>query len=206
MNSNSKSHVLDKITIDKNPFVEFQDWYKEAHRLLGEEASVMALSTSGNNKPNSRIVYLRGSDKNSFWFFTNYNGQKAKELSKNKNACLLFYWTSVSRQVRIMGKVEKLAAKESDKYFAGRPRGSQIGAWSSPQSDIIQNRDILESRVEKFTKKFEGKTIPRPPHWGGYRLIPTSFEFWQARESRLHDRIIFKKQKNGKWKVDRLAP
>jgi len=206
MGNTLKRPKLNEAVAGKDPFILFKKWYGSAYKLMGEDASAMALTTSADNKPNSRIVYLRGRDKNSFWFFTNYNGQKAKELSKNKNACLLFYWTSMSIQVRIRGKVEKLSVKESDKYFAGRPHGSQIGAWSSPQSKVIPNREILDALVIKFTKEFEGKRISRPPHWGGYRLIASSFEFWQARESRLHDRIIFGKQKNGKWKVERLAP
>lgn len=206
MDNSFKKPVLDEQTIDKDPFRQFEEWYGEAYRFLGEDASAMALSTSYKNLPNSRIVYLRGSDKKGFWFFTNYNGQKAKELGKNSNASLLFFWPRMDRQVRIRGKVEKLSAKESDKYFAARPRGSQIGAWSSPQSKIIANRDLLQAWVNEFTKTFENKTIPRPSNWGGYRLIPLSFEFWQGRESRLHDRLIFTKQKNGKWKIERLAP
>lgn len=200
-----KKPVLDTLTVNKNPFLQFREWYTEAYRLLGEDASAMALSTSANNLPNSRIVYLRGIDKKSFWFFTNYNGQKGKELAKNKNACLLFFWPKLERQIRIQGKVSKLPAKESDRYFAGRARGSQIGAWSSPQSKAIANRETLQAWVDEFTRSFEGKDIPRPSHWGGYRLEPTSFEFWQGRDSRLHDRIAFNK-KGAKWKIERLSP
>ncbi len=204
--NNSSPKVLDEAAINKNPFLQFEEWYGEAYRLLGEDASAMALSTSADNRPNSRMVYLRGSDKKGFWFFTNYNGQKGKELRKNKNACLLFFWPRMNRQVRIRGHVEKLSSKESDKYFASRPRGSQIGAWASPQSSALPHREVLEEWVKEFTKTFEGKKIARPAHWGGYRLIPASFEFWQGRESRLHDRIAFTKQKSGKWKMERLAP
>lgn len=206
MDNSFKKPVLLEETVDKNPFLQFEEWYGEAFRFLGEDASAMALSTASNDRPNSRIVYLRGSDNKGFWFFTNYKGQKAKELAKNANSSLLFFWPRMDRQVRIRGKVEKLPAKDSDTYFAGRPRGSQIGAWASPQSTVIPGREVLEDRVAQFTKKFEGKTIPRPPHWGGYRLVPASFEFWQGRESRLHDRIAFTKQKNGKWKIERLSP
>lgn len=206
MDNRFKKPVLSEATIEKNPFLQFDEWYGEAYRFLGEDASAMALVTAADNRPNARIVYLRGSDKKGFWFFTNYNGQKAKELIKNANACLLFFWPRMDRQVRIRGKVEKLSDKESDKYFESRPRGSQIGAWSSPQSKVIPNREALEVWVDEFTKTFEGKTIPRPPHWGGYRLVTFSFEFWQGRESRLHDRIVFNRQKNGKWKIERLAP
>jgi pyridoxamine 5'-phosphate oxidase len=214
MNNSFIKPVLDEATIDNNPFLQFEEWYGEAYRLLGEDASAMALTTAVDNMPNSRIVFLRGSDdkkavqagRQGFWFFTNYKGQKAKELSKNKNACLLFFWPRMDRQVRIQGSVEKLSAKESDNYFASRPRGSQIGAWASPQSQVLPNREVLDEWVKEFTKTFEGKKIPRPAHWGGYRLIPTSFEFWQGRESRLHDRIVFRRQKGGKWKIERLSP
>jgi pyridoxamine 5'-phosphate oxidase len=206
MDSSFKKPVLNEATVDKNPFLQFEEWYGEAYRFLGEDASAMALSTSANSLPNSRIVYLRGSDKKGFWFFTNYNGQKAGEMSKNRNVSLLFFWPRMDRQVRIRGKVEKLSAKESDKYFAGRPRRSQIGAWASPQSQVIPGRETLDERMDEFTKKFEGKTIPRPAHWGGYRLVASAFEFWQGRENRLHDRLVFKKQKNNKWKIERLSP
>ena len=206
MDSNFKNTVLVEETVNKNPFLQFKEWYAEACRLLGEDASAMALSTAANNLANSRIVYLRGNDKKGFRFFTNYKGQKAQELNKNANAALLFFWPALNRQIRIRGKVEKLSAKESDVYFASRARGSQIGAWSSPQSSEIPGREVLEAWVTEFTKTFEGKTIPRPPHWGGYRLVPVAFEFWQGRESRLHDRIVFSKQKNGKWKSGRLSP
>ena len=206
MNNSFLKPMLDEATVDKNPIRQFEEWYGEAYRLLGEDASAMALTTAADGLPNSRIVFLRGSDKRGFWFFTNYNGQKAKELSKNKNACLLFFWPRMDRQVRIRGSVEKLSTKESDNYFASRPRGNQIGAWSSPQSKVIPNREVLNEWVKEFTKNFEGKKIPRPGHWGGFRLIPCSFEFWQGRESRLHDRIVFEKQKNGKWKIERIAP
>ena len=221
-----KKPVLNEATVAKNPFLQFEKWYREAHRILGEEANTMTLATSANNQPNARIVYLRGNDKKSlpvgkqkFWFFTNYRGQKAIELKKNNKACLLFFWPRMDRQVRIQGTVEKLSSKDSDTYFASRERGSQIGAWASPQSEVIYGRKELENLVEKYTSLFEGKTIPRPSHWGGYRLIPSSFEFWQGQENRLHDRIFFSrlpslsakevgqgKQKNSKWKTERLSP
>ncbi len=206
MDNSLKKPVLDESNADKNPFLQFEEWYGEAYRFLGEDASAMALSTSEKNKPNSRIVYLRGSDKKGFWFFTNYTGQKAQELSMNSHASLLFFWPRMDRQIRIRGKVEKLPGKISDTYFASRPRGSQIGAWSSPQSKEIESREALHERVEEFTRKFEGKIIPRPPFWGGYRFIPVTFEFWQGRESRLHDRLQYSRQKNGRWKIERLSP
>ena len=201
-----KKHILEESSVNKNPFRQFADWYSEAQKDIGVDASAMTLATNAGNMPSARVVYLRKFDKNGFCFYTNYTSNKGKELQKNRNACLLFFWRELQRQIKIEGKVEKLSAKESDKYFAIRPRGSQIGAWSSPQSKVIPNREMLEEWVKEFTKMFEGKKIPRPPHWGGYRLVPSSFEFWQGRESRLHDRIVFTKPKSGKWKIERLSP
>ena len=206
MSTESKKPILDIRTVEKDPFHQFEKWYGEAYRLSGEEASAMTLATSGSDKqPNARTVYLRGSDAKGFWFFTNYKSRKGKELSANKNACILFYWHRLFRQVKMLGYVEKLSAKESDNYFHSRPRGSQIGAWSSPQSETISDRNILDVLVEQYTKKFEGKTVPRPKHWGGFRFVPTYFEFWYGRDSRLHDRIIFSK-KGKTWKIERLSP
>ena len=184
----------------------FTKWYTQAVKILGEDASAMMLATNTRKNPSARTVYLRGFNKKGYSFYTNYNSRKANDLKQNPNACLLFFWRELQRQVKIEGKVEKLSAKESDNYFASRPRNSQIGAWASPQSTLIPNREALNEWVKAFTKTFEGKKIPRPVHWGGYRLIPSYFEFWQGRESRLHDRIVFTKQKNGKWKMGRLAP
>jgi pyridoxamine 5'-phosphate oxidase len=198
--------VLDVSTVDKNPFRQFEKWYGEAFALLGEDASAMALCTSNKGIPNARTVYLRGSDKKGFWFFTNYRSQKGKELIENPNACLLFFWPRLFRQVKIMGRVEKLSEKISDRYFRSRPRGSQIGAWASPQSEVLLSRETLDSWVAEYSKLFEGKEVPRPKHWGGFRLVPIYFEFWYGREYRLHDRIAFSRQKNRKWKIERLAP
>src|ERR1035437_7008534 len=206
MNNSTQKPILSEVTVSKNPFRQFEQWYGEAYRLLGEDASAMTMVTSADNQPNARIVFLRGSDKKGYWFFTNYNGQKAKELKKNNKASLLFFWPRMDRQVRMQGTVEKLSDKESDKYFANRARESQIGAWASPQSKVIPNREMLDEWVKEFTTMFEGKKIPRPAHWGGYRFVPHYFEFWYGRESRLHDRIVFTKQKGGKWKIERLSP
>jgi len=216
MASENKKTGLDESKVDKNPRNLFEKWYSEAHGLLGEDASAMALITASGNQPNARIVYLRGKDKKGFWFFTNYNSNKAKELKKNKNACLLFFWPGMIRQVKIKGHVEKLSEKESDNYFKSRQRESQIGAWVSPQSEKIQNRETLDAWVEEYTNMFEGKKVPRPKHWGGFRFIPEYFEFWHGRAHRLHDRIVYSKQKSGKfsksnpssggWKIERLAP
>lgn len=213
MDKENSQPFLDETTVTKNPFRQFENWYGEAYRLLGEDASAMALVTEMNHQPDARIVYLRGSDKKAmpdgrqgFWFFTNYRSQKAHEIKKNNKACLLFFWARMGRQVRIFGTIEKLPAKESDSYFANRLRESQISAWASPQSQIITNREVLEAWEKEFSKLFEGKKVPRPSHWGGYRFVPSYFEFWYVRESRLHDRVFFRKQKNGKWKIGRIAP
>ena len=206
MPSDSKKPILDQSTVEKNPFLQFEKWYGEAYRLSGEEASAMTIATASSNQPNARTVYLRGEDEKGYWFFTNYTSRKAKELAKNKKSCLLFFWPRLFRQVKMLGYVEKLSAKESDTYFNSRPRGSQIGAWSSPQSRPIADRKTLDGLVMMNTKKFEGKNIPRPKNWGGFRFVPTYFEFWYGRESRLHDRIVFARQKNGKWTIERLAP
>ena len=205
MKSIINTPILDKTTVDSNPFRQFDKWYGEAYKLSDEDASAMTLVTTNGNQPNARTVYLRGSDKKGFWFFTNYNSKKGKELSVNKNACLLFFWPRLFRQVKMRGYVEKLSAKESDSYFNSRARGSQIGAWASQQSTTIPNRETLESWVGEYEKLFEGKKVPRPKHWGGFRFIPTYFEFWYGRASRLHDRITFEKQKS-KWKIERLSP
>ena len=201
----STKHMLNESSIDKNPFRQFEKWYGEAYKIMGEEASAMALATSSGKQPNARVVYLRGEDASGYWFFTNYKSRKGKELAKNKNACLLFFWNRMFRQVKMLGAVEKLSAKESDAYFNSRPRGSQLGAWASEQSLPIPDRKTLELRVKKITKKFEGAEIPRPQHWGGFRFVPAYFEFWYGRDSRLHDRIVFSKQKKG-WKMERLSP
>lgn len=205
MNSRTGVPVLDKSTVEENPFKQFEQWYGEAYKLSGEDANAVSLVTVEHNHPDARTVYFRGSDKKGFWFFTNYNSKKAKELSENNNACLLFFWPRLFRQVKIRGYAEKLPALISDEYFRGRERGSQIGAWASQQSAVIPNRETLETWVAEYEKIFEGKKIPRPKHWGGFRLVAEYFEFWYGRESRLHDRVIYKKEKT-KWKIERLSP
>lgn len=213
MHNDFNKHKLDESSVNKNPFRQFEQWYSEAITHYGEDGSAMSLATVSSNKPSIRTVFLRGFDKNGFCFYTNYNSRKGKELAENNNACLLFFWRisfpsgkESIRQIRIEGMVEKLSTKKSDKYFANRPPASQIGAWASPQSEVISSREMLNEWVKEYSKIFDGKKIPRPIHWGGYRLIPTLFEFWQGRENRLHDRFVFTKQKNGQWKTQRLSP
>ncbi len=189
----------------KNPFALFEAWMGEAIKAALPEPNAMTLATVGkNNFPGARVVLLRSFDKRGFSFFTNYNSVKAKELSQKK-ACLNFFWIELGRQVKIKGTVVKVPARESDDYFKSRPRESQIGAWASPQSEVIAGRHFLEERFAFYEKKFEGKLVPRPPHWGGYLVVPVSIEFWQGRPNRLHDRLLYVKQKSG-WKRMRLAP
>lgn len=206
MDSKQKTEPLSEANVEKNPFRQFEKWYGEAFRLMGEDASAMTLSTIQGKQPDARIVYLRGNDKRGYWFFTNYNSSKAAQLSENPNGCVLFYWSRTGKQVRMKGTVEKLPEKISDNYFRTRPRESQLSAWASPQSRTIANRSVLEEWAKEFEKQFEGKKVPRPSFWGGYRFVPVYFEFWYSREKRLHDRLAFTRQKNRRWKMNRLAP
>ena len=199
-------HFLSEKNTDKNPFNQFSVWYREAQSigLTHTDAVVLATSTK-EGKPSARIVLLKSFDDNGFVFFTNYSSRKAKELGENPFASLLFYWEGLSKQVRIEGKIEKILKSESEEYFKTRPRGSRLGAMSSNQSSVIESREQLEKKYEELDMKFRDKEIPLPDFWGGYRLIPGSFEFWQSRENRLHDRILYLKDSGG-WKIMRLAP
>ena len=189
-----------------SPIEQFQIWFDEAISSELLEPNAFVLSTVSNEgKPSSRIVLLKGLD-DGFKFYTNYLSRKGTELIENSNACITFFWAELERQVRIEGLMEKVSAEESDEYFQSRPRGSQIGAWTSNQSMVIENREILEDREKYLITKFGDNLIPRPPHWGGYRLVPTYIEFWQGRPSRLHDRIAYTSSENGEWKIERLSP
>ncbi len=202
-----ESLELDKKKVDKNPTVQFLRWMENALEAKLKEPNAMILATANKKgQPDARIVLLRGVDKKGFSFFTNYKSAKGKEIVENRKVCLNFYWGELSRQVRIKGVVEKLGAKISDEYFQSRPRDSQISAWASGQSEWIENRDALIKKVDEFEKKFAGKKGPRPPHWGGYVVKPSSMEFWQGRTNRLHDRILFEKSKGEKWKISRISP
>lgn len=197
---------LSESDVNKNPIQQFEHWFADAMKAQLYEPNVMTLATADKSgKPNARIVLLKGFDENGFSFYTNYLSQKGKEMKKNPQACLVFFWAELERQVRIEGKVEKLSKEASEKYFHSRPKGSQIGAIVSPQSQIITNRAQLETKVEELNEFYQDKTIPKPAHWGGYIVKPTSIEFWQGRTSRLHDRIKYDLV-NGKWQTARLAP
>jgi len=166
----------------------------------------MTLATAtADGRPTARIVLMKSFDDRGFVFYTNYDSRKGNELAQNGRACLLFYWSPVWRQVRIEGTVEKVAESESDEYFHSRPLGSKVGAWASNQSRTVENRAALESRFEEFGLKF-GDNVPRPPHWGGYRVRPETIEFWQGQENRMHDRLRYTLQPNGSWLIERLAP
>jgi pyridoxamine 5'-phosphate oxidase len=199
-------HSLNESDVASSPIQQFTKWWNDALASEILEVNAMTLATSTKSgKPSARIVLLKGFDEKGFVFFTNYESNKGKALAENPNAALIFFWKEIERQIRIEGITEKISASESDAYFFSRPEGSRIGAWASPQSKIIKNRNILEENLQRFSNEFKN-SIPRPPHWGGYRVMPELIEFWQGRSNRLHDRIQYTKTGSGSWKVDRLAP
>ena len=195
---------LDERVAGDDPLLFFKKWFGEAVTARAEEVNAMTLATVSNNKPHARIVLLKGLEGGGFTFFTNYDSNKGKDIDTNPHVAAVFFWKELERQVRIEGVVQKVHTTESDKYFHSRPEGSQLGAWASPQSQVIADRDVLDRNYANYTKEF-GDSIPRPPHWGGYVIIPDSIEFWQGRPSRMHDRILFTLH-DGKWRKSRLAP
>ena len=201
------SSPINESAVDANPISFFCKWFDEAMAAEVREPNAMTLATATRDGiPSARIVLLKGADKNGFSFYSNYLSRKGKELAKNPSACLVFFWPELGRQVRIEGKILKLSKEESEAYFATRPFGSQLGAIVSPQSQVIANREVLDVAYTAYEQKFEGKKIPKPAHWGGYILNPIAIEFWQGRESRLHDRVKYALMEKGKWKIERLAP
>jgi pyridoxamine 5'-phosphate oxidase len=189
-----------------NPTDQFRKWFEEALSAKVTEPNGMFLSTiSPEDYPQGRIVLLKDVDEKGFTFYTNYKSQKGTDLSAHPLAALTFWWAELERQVRIVGNVEKVSEAESDAYFAIRPRGSQLGAWVSSQSEVIASREVLSDKLATFEKQFADQPVPRPPHWGGYRVIPHEIEFWQGRPSRLHDRIRYQYINNA-WKIERLSP
>ena len=197
---------LDEEKTGDNPIAFFKHWYGEATNAMVNEINAMTLATIGEDgKPHARIVLLKAVDDDGFVFFTNYNSRKGKDLIAHPHAALVFFWNELERQVKIEGRVEKISEEESIAYFESRPEGSRIGAWSSPQSSEIENRDILEENYQYYSEKFKDGKIPKPPHWGGFRVIAEKVEFWQGRSSRMHDRIQFFLDRSI-WKKRRLAP
>lgn len=197
---------LDITTILKDPIQQFNLWFNEAVTAKVPEPNAMNLATVNGGRPVSRIVLLKGVENGMFVFYTNYQSSKGKELEQNPACSLTFFWPELERQVRIEGIASRVDTKRSDEYFQSRPRASQIGAWASPQSTVINERSILEERAKQLEEKFKGQDkLPRPQQWGGYEIDPLLIEFWQGRASRLHDRIVFTKV-DDVWKVNRLAP
>ena len=201
-----KLNKLSEKTVKQDPLNQFEKWFKEVLKVGLIEPNAMILATVDKKaKPSVRVVLLKGLSKKGFTFFTNYKSRKGKNLTENSAASLLFFWAELERQVRIEGKIIKISKVESQKYFNTRPIESRLAAWASEQSEIIPGREYLEARFQIFKRQFKGKKIPVPPDWGGYILVPEYFEFWQGRESRLHDRICYKKVKRN-WNIFRLAP
>jgi pyridoxamine 5'-phosphate oxidase len=200
------SKSLDEKHVPENPYKLFEKWFEEAvsSQILDPYAMVIA-TVNKKHQPSTRVVYMRDISENGLVFYTNYHSDKAKDLDENKNISALFFWIELERQIKITGVAEKTSNEMSDAYFASRPRESQIGAWASNQSSILSSRSELEEKVLYYTKLFEGQSVPRPEYWGGYLIKPHSFEFWQGRPNRLHDRIIYTRQSNN-WIISRLSP
>ncbi|MGC4101285.1 pyridoxamine 5'-phosphate oxidase [Ferruginibacter sp.] len=202
-----KLQTLSEKDVATGAIAQFDKWWDDAVKSEIDEVNAMTLATvTATSLPAARIVLLKGYDENGFVFFTNYESHKGKEMEQNAHACLVFFWKELERQVRITGTVAKVSAADSDAYFNSRPPGSRIGAWASPQSTVIEKREVIEERSKELTQKFSDGNIPRPPHWGGYIVKPTEIEFWQGRPSRLHDRIRYTLQTDGTWLIERLAP
>jgi pyridoxamine 5'-phosphate oxidase len=198
---------LRRSDLDENPFAQFDRWYAEVQAAALPEPAAMTLATAtADAAPSARTVLLKGHGPDGFVFFTNYESRKSRELLENPQAALLFFWPVFQRQIRISGRVQRTNERASDDYFATRPLGSRLGAWASPQSEVIANRAALERRLRETADRFGDSDVPRPPYWGGFRLIPSAFEFWQGGADRLHDRFRYTREAGDRWPIERLAP
>ena len=205
--SQSEFPALNEEDADPDPFKQFELWFKQAETAVSILPNAMTLATATKEGvPSARVVLLKDFDEQGFVFYTNYDSQKGGELDENPIASLSFYWREPARQVRITGTATRTSRSESEAYFHTRPLDSQLGAWASNQSEVIGSREVLERRMEELMKEHDGRQIPLPPYWGGYRVAPFVFEFWQNRASRLHDRLRYKLGSEGLWVIERLAP
>jgi pyridoxamine 5'-phosphate oxidase len=199
--------ALDESTVDADPIRQFQAWFDAATADGIAEPYAMTLATATpEGRPSSRMVLMRGFDDRGFVFYTNYESRKGREIEANPFVSLVFFWQAMERQVRVEGSVVRATEAESDAYFEGRPTGSKLGAWVSNQSGVVEGREALETEMAAIVGRFPDGKIPRPPFWGGYRVVPSAIEFWQGRRSRLHDRLIYRKTESGGWRIERLAP
>lgn len=206
-NEQYKLFELREEDLDENPFAQFEKWFEAARNENLIHPNAFCLATSdGDLRPSARMLLMKDFDEKGFVFYTNSESKKGSDILGNKNASICFWWGKLERQVRIEGEIEHTDDSAADSYFASRPRGSQIGAWASNQSSVIDNRDVLENRYRDIEKQYEGKDIPRPPYWQGYVLVPRSIEFWQGRTDRLHDRLRYRLDARGNWVIERLAP
>ncbi len=192
--------------LDKSPFAQFGRWFEEAKASQPLMPESMTVSTCVDNVVSSRVCLLKGFDERGFVFYTNYSSRKGQQISENPRVALCFYWAALERQVRIEGVAIKTAEEESDAYFATRPRGSQLGAWASNQSSVVFGRADLDQRFRELEANYKDRAVPRPPHWGGYRVIPVEIEFWQGRADRLHDRFVYRLREPKDWVIERLSP
>jgi pyridoxamine 5'-phosphate oxidase len=188
-----------------DPITEFQNAVERAKAHQVDTAPVVLATTDQAGHPSARLVLLRGVGPDGFVFFTNYNSRKGRELAANPHAALCFYWASLDEQIRVEGRVERVSPEDSDAYFAGRPRGSQLGAWASDQSEVLPSRETLEQKYREIERRFDGRTVERPPFWGGFRLTPVRIEFWYGRPDRLHDRVVYEREST-RWRIERLYP
>lgn len=188
-----------------DPITEFLNAVERAQAHQVDTTPVVLATADARGRPSARLVLLRGADAHGFVFFTNYESRKGRELTENPYATLCFYWPTLDEQIRIEGQVSRVSTEDSDKYFAGRPRGSQLGAWASNQSQTLASRETLEERYREVERRFEGRPVQRPPFWGGFRLAPSRIEFWYGRPDRLHDRVLYIRQSDG-WRIERLYP